>query len=419
MLGVTFFWLIGLSFAQTYCVPAGLNSSGTELLNLKLGLDYNYTVPNNKKFNMADEPFLVDENYIDFDLDIDNNSSDPIYIGYYLDWNLDGTFTPMSELLFSQSSSGSVVADQLLLTNDMLEALTENDLRLRVIMTDDENDIQNPCNFPSFISEQPYQVIDVLIRRRIKIKKCTADTDGPDNFDCLQPKDNFIAHFCIQNAGRLVNFQSANLQLTLTAPFQLPLETCPDVTLLLNGGEYPNISIMPPYAFNFTNIALPFEDGDIMIPSSCWQNYTQANFQMDIVYEINGFNHTVSWEDDYDINACQNGYPSSSSFVSAENTNAQKEGLHLKTSENNEVQIFPNPVNDRLELNFQLANDEDVIINIYDVTGKKMQSTIIDNPNDLGNRQKDFSVAELPAGYYILGVFQEGKNIIQEKFIKL
>lgn len=72
--------------------------------------------------------------------------------------------------------------------------------------------------------------------------------------------------------------------------------------------------------------------------------------------------------------------------------------------------LYPNPSNDLINLSFK--SPESGIINIYDVSGRKIQNKKIDNINHIS-----INIQELTSGTYLLE-FETGGNRFIEKFIK-
>jgi hypothetical protein len=82
--------------------------------------------------------------------------------------------------------------------------------------------------------------------------------------------------------------------------------------------------------------------------------------------------------------------------------------LPLSTEKNELVQldIFPNPVNDILNLN---ANMKEWTYNIVNLSGKRLIS---------GQDSKSINVSDLKQGVYFIN-FRKGKNQLTKKFVKL
>lgn len=80
------------------------------------------------------------------------------------------------------------------------------------------------------------------------------------------------------------------------------------------------------------------------------------------------------------------------------------------------LNVYPNPLNDRGNVSFELANNSDVEIKIYDLTGKLVKQKLFNNLP--GGRQTiSFNTSNFPNGTYLIVVGTEGKKQV-EKFVK-
>ena len=78
----------------------------------------------------------------------------------------------------------------------------------------------------------------------------------------------------------------------------------------------------------------------------------------------------------------------------------------------NNLELFPNPTENILNLQSNLFNGENAIVSIFDITGKinyQCETQV--------NNMFQINVFSLPPGVYIVRIIQ-GKNIFHDKFIK-
>ncbi len=80
------------------------------------------------------------------------------------------------------------------------------------------------------------------------------------------------------------------------------------------------------------------------------------------------------------------------------------------------VDLFPNPANQSITLEFDLTSDSFVQIEVFDLTGKKVQSLINKSVNQ-GHYSKTFDISSLIDGYYFIKG-NIGNQIITESVIK-
>lgn len=80
--------------------------------------------------------------------------------------------------------------------------------------------------------------------------------------------------------------------------------------------------------------------------------------------------------------------------------------------------VYPNPVNTYLSYSFTLEAEMSMYFTIYDIQGKKVHELIAKKCKK-GTNLIQFNTASLPAGTYILkGVSAEGKDVMNERFVK-
>lgn len=78
----------------------------------------------------------------------------------------------------------------------------------------------------------------------------------------------------------------------------------------------------------------------------------------------------------------------------------------LRAGDNNDVNVYPNPVEDKLTVSFgDQSNDSVIEAQIIDLlTGKVML------PRRIVNKVEDFDMSDLPNGLYILKYSIDGKT---------
>ena len=76
-----------------------------------------------------------------------------------------------------------------------------------------------------------------------------------------------------------------------------------------------------------------------------------------------------------------------------------------------EFNVFPNPSNDQVSINYNLKESSDLQISINDINGK--QVAFISGENESGSITKQFSTAKLPDGNYFIRLIVNGKTSTQ------
>lgn len=89
------------------------------------------------------------------------------------------------------------------------------------------------------------------------------------------------------------------------------------------------------------------------------------------------------------------------------NLHAVPLGLN-QSNENNQLIVFPNPTNDRITIIIPVANTEKTTLELFDITGNKIFSTIVKT-----NSQTQIDVSSIQNGVYFLKVGNETKKIIK------
>lgn len=77
----------------------------------------------------------------------------------------------------------------------------------------------------------------------------------------------------------------------------------------------------------------------------------------------------------------------------------------------NEVQLFPNPVDNALNLNIASSIQEDVNVTIYSTLGKKLYQEV------LSQNEASIDISQLARGVYFIDI-QAGDKVVTKKFIK-
>ncbi|MEO9532518.1 MAG: CotH kinase family protein [Crocinitomicaceae bacterium] len=93
--------------------------------------------------------------------------------------------------------------------------------------------------------------------------------------------------------------------------------------------------------------------------------------------------------------------------------------LNCSVSENNSIEVFPNPVSSELNCAIYLTHETSIWMNLYDYHGKKVSSFIENVTYPEGYWQFEWQVSHLQAGKYLLKI-QIGSSEIQTvKVLKL
>jgi len=87
-----------------------------------------------------------------------------------------------------------------------------------------------------------------------------------------------------------------------------------------------------------------------------------------------------------------------------------------ETSKFNKISIFPNPVSDKINLNFNLESNQMVRITIFDITGKNMMK-LYEGQESQGEHARSFDLADrLNAGMYFI-TLEKGDKKLTQKFL--
>jgi hypothetical protein len=88
---------------------------------------------------------------------------------------------------------------------------------------------------------------------------------------------------------------------------------------------------------------------------------------------------------------------------------------HLDGQNNSNILIYPNPVNDKLQISFKSLNEVKMQVEIIDLHGNILQQQTLSN--QIGTNNATISVSQLHKGFYLCR-FQNGNKLETIKFIK-
>ncbi|HEV7231506.1 MAG TPA: T9SS type A sorting domain-containing protein, partial [Bacteroidia bacterium] len=80
------------------------------------------------------------------------------------------------------------------------------------------------------------------------------------------------------------------------------------------------------------------------------------------------------------------------------------------------LELFPNPVSDRLQVDCVLPSSQPVSVNMYDMHGKQVALLLNDDNHVSGKFSKSFDLKSYPAGVYLLQV-QTGTHSETKRFV--
>jgi hypothetical protein len=78
--------------------------------------------------------------------------------------------------------------------------------------------------------------------------------------------------------------------------------------------------------------------------------------------------------------------------------------------------MYPNPVNDRLNISLETTGIQNILFRIYDSSGKCLADENQGTIN--GNAIKQLNVSNLASGVYFVSIYEDGRKVNTEKFIK-
>lgn len=92
----------------------------------------------------------------------------------------------------------------------------------------------------------------------------------------------------------------------------------------------------------------------------------------------------------------------------------QRPGVSLSEyNKDYNISIYPNPIEDYLHINFEINNNENLRIELFDCVGNRL---MVDETNS--SQQHEVDIQKLNTGFYFLQFYSEGKLIGTEKLIK-
>jgi hypothetical protein len=82
------------------------------------------------------------------------------------------------------------------------------------------------------------------------------------------------------------------------------------------------------------------------------------------------------------------------------------------------LNLFPNPSDNKISIDFELEYDATISIVVLDVQGKVIK-TLVDNENkNKGYHKVEYNLNSIPQGNYSIGVFDK-KKMISKRFVKI
>lgn len=82
----------------------------------------------------------------------------------------------------------------------------------------------------------------------------------------------------------------------------------------------------------------------------------------------------------------------------------------------NQIRIFPNPASEEVNIDYYLVEGSEVIIDIYDLTGKKV-SSIENSIQNSGNHNINWKINNITSGIYLINIKIENRNIFKKVVI--
>jgi hypothetical protein len=77
----------------------------------------------------------------------------------------------------------------------------------------------------------------------------------------------------------------------------------------------------------------------------------------------------------------------------------RKSSPDVLANENQEINLYPNPVKDKLTINLGENTEENFTIGIYDIMGRKVY---VEEKMEINSSSIEINLSALPSGYYIL-----------------
>jgi hypothetical protein len=92
---------------------------------------------------------------------------------------------------------------------------------------------------------------------------------------------------------------------------------------------------------------------------------------------------------------------------------ANSSGIHESTFPVTSFSLHPNPSNDLIIVSIKLEEKSYLKVDLLDITGKTI-AVLLDEIQDRGNITKEFNLAVLPKGFYLIKLTSNGKSITQK-----
>jgi len=94
---------------------------------------------------------------------------------------------------------------------------------------------------------------------------------------------------------------------------------------------------------------------------------------------------------------------------------------NLKIEDNDlEINVYPNPLNDQANITYNLLEEDQISINVYDANGKLQINLLPEKIQTFGKHKLQFDVSNLPKGIYYLSFHQPNNSkhyFFLEKYI--
>jgi hypothetical protein len=87
-------------------------------------------------------------------------------------------------------------------------------------------------------------------------------------------------------------------------------------------------------------------------------------------------------------------------------------GVDIET-ENNNIELYPNPASEFVDISFDRSNNDDLTLNIYNITGTLVKSEM------LKQNQRQINIGDLSNGIYLVEIksnnFTENQKLIIQR----
>ena len=151
-------------------------------------------------------------------------------------------------------------------------------------------------------------------------------------------------------------------------------------------------------------------DLDIREVGGSWQTFNSTSTSL----SLQGFrrNRTYEWQVRANCTGATSDNSAICSFVTGGASTQSCGGSLITGLLVEEFAVFPNPAKDVLQVSINLPEVEEVQINIIDMMGKRVQSTMIQN----GLSNQSIHVGSLAAGIYLIRV-ENGEQTLTKKIM--